>query len=66
MITLDEKIRIKGLKERERMEHLLDHVITPSLMCQHSTKYINFFNVMKNSDDSLLKNIASELNDLFV
>ena len=49
------------LKERERMEHLLDYIIMPSLETNYSPKYINFLNAMKSSDDSLVKTEASDL-----
>ena len=61
VITLDEKMTIGKLEERKRMEYLLDHVIIPSLKCNHTPKYIGFLYVMKSSDDSLLKDVASEL-----
>ena len=61
VVTLDEKKAIKKLDTGERMEHLLDHVIIPSLKAKQSEKYINFINVLKNSDDSSLKTVAAQL-----
>ena len=49
------------LKERERMKHLLDKIILPSLIIKYSRKYINFLNVMKGSDNDLVKTEASDL-----
>ena len=57
---------MKEVKERERMEHLLDYIIMPSLETNYSQKYINFLNVMKSSDDSLVKTEASDLISLLV
>jgi len=61
VITLDEKKSIKNLNIGERMEYLLDYIITPSLQAKYSEKYINLINVLKNSDDSCLKTVASQL-----
>ena len=57
---------MRELKERDRMEHLLDYIIMPSLEAKYSQKYINFLNVMKSSDDSLVKTEASDLISLLV
>ena len=61
VITREQKITMGELKERERMEHLLDYIIMPSLETNYSPKYINFLNVMKSSDDSLVKTEVSDL-----
>ena len=66
VITLEEKINMGELKERKRMEYLLDRIIIPSLKSDYSHKYINFLNVMKSSDDGLVKNVASDLISLLV
>ena len=68
VITREQKIKMVELKERERMEHLLDNIILPSLSIEtnYSPKYINFLNVMKGSDDDLVKTEASELISLLV
>ena len=66
VITLEEKITMGELKERKRMEYLLDRIIMPSLKSDYSSKYINFLNVMKSSDDVLVKNVASDLISLLV
>ena len=60
VITCKEKKIMNKIDEEERMKFLLDEVIISSLLGRHSKKYINFIDVMKNSDDSLLKSQASK------
>lgn len=61
IITLDEKKEIQKLQAENRMEHLLDYIIIPSLKGKHGQKYISFVTEMKNSDDSSLQKVASEM-----
>ena len=61
VITLDEKMTVKKMDTGERMEHLLDHVITPSLKAKHREKYINFIDALDCSDDLPSKELASLL-----
>ena len=43
------------------MEQLLDKIIFPSLEAETRQKYISFINIMLRSDDSSLRDVASEL-----
>ena len=61
VVTLDEKKAIKKLDDDERMEYLLDYVITPSLKLHQSHHYINFIHTLNNSDDGSMKDAGSEL-----
>ena len=45
----------------DRMEYLLDDIISPSLEAKSSLKYIGLVQVMSRSDDSVLKDVASKL-----
>ena len=60
VITLNEKKKIQK-EEEKRMEYLLDEVIIPSLEAKTGQKYINLMKLMKNSDDTSLNAVASEL-----
>ena len=66
VVTREQKIKMGELKERNRMEYLLDHIIMSSLESNHSRKYINLLNVMKSSDDDLVNTEASDLISLLV
>ena len=61
VLTHEEKLDIQMLNIRKRMEYLLDYVIIPSLQAGMAQKYINLINIMINSDDSLLRAMASEM-----
>ena len=61
VITDEEKIQMNEMNKKERIEYLLDNVIIPSLRSGHSKKYINFIDVMKNSEDTLLQSRASKM-----
>ena len=61
VITLNEKKEIQRKEMENRMEYLLDDIIIPSLEAKSDQKYIGLVRVMNRSDDSLLKNVASEL-----
>ena len=43
------------------MEYLLDEIIIPSLEAKSIQKYNGLVRVMSRSDDSLLKDVASQL-----
>ena len=61
VITLNEKKEIQRREMESRMEYLLDDIIIPSLEAKSGQKYIGLVRVMKRSDDSLLKDVASKL-----
>ena len=61
VLTHEQKLEIQMLNVRKRMENLLDYVIIPSLQAGMAQKYINLVNIMMNSDDSLLRAMASEM-----
>ena len=61
VLTHEQKLEIQMLNVRKRMENLLDYVIIPSLQAGMAQKYINLVNIMINSDDSLLRAMASEM-----
>ena len=61
VITLNEKKEIQRREMENRMEYLLDDIIIPSLEAKSGQKYIGLVRVMKRSDDSLLKDVASKL-----
>jgi len=62
VITLDEKQRmeVKPL-QRNKMVYLLDNVITPSLGNDVSKKFKGFIEVMEESDDPILTDMANIL-----
>ena len=49
VITHAEKLEIQDLKVQDRMEHLLDYIIIPSLSAKTGQKLIAFMNVLKKS-----------------
>ena len=61
VLTHEQKLEIQMLNVRKRMENLLDYIIIPSLQAGMAQKYINLVNIMMNSDDSLLRAMASEM-----
>ena len=61
VITHEEKIQIQKLDKEDRMETLMDDVIIRSLEAETGQKYISFINIMLRSDDSSLRDVASEL-----
>ena len=61
VITHKEKKEMQRKETEDRMEHLLDNVIIPSLEANSGLKYIKLIRVMKRSDDILIKDVASEL-----
>ena len=61
VISRKEKIGIQSMEAEDRMERLLDKIIFPSLEAKTGQKLISFINIMQRSDDSSLRNIASEL-----
>ena len=61
VISRKQKIEIQNLEEDDRMERLLDKIIFPSLEAETCQKYISFINIMLRSDDSSLRDVASEL-----
>ena len=61
VITLEQQKEIKRLHKEERMEYLLDDVITPSVKCKDSPKFIHFINTLRSSDDTSLKDVACDL-----
>ena len=61
VLTHEQKLEIQKLDVQKRMENLLDYVIIPSLQAGMAQKYINLINIMINSDDSLLRAMASEM-----
>ena len=60
VISRKQKIEIQNLED-DRMERLLDKIIFPSLEAETRQKYISFINIMLRSDDSSLRDVASEL-----
>ena len=65
VLTHEQKLEIQKLDVYKRMEYLLDYVIIRSLHAGMPQKYINFINVMSDSDDSLLRAMASEMIKLY-
>ena len=61
VLTHEQKLQIQELDVQKRMENLLDYIIIPSLQGGMAQKYINLINIMINSDDSLLRAMASEM-----
>ena len=61
MLTSGEKRKIQKKDIIDRMEYLLDDVITPSLQAEVGEKFISLIRVMKNSDDVSLNKMASKL-----
>ena len=61
IITLKEKKEIQRKEIEDRMEYLLDDIISPSLEAKSGLKYIGLVQVMSRSDDSVLKEVASKL-----
>ena len=61
VITLAQKKKLQREEMENRMEYLLDEVITPSIEAKTGQKYINLIKVMKSSDDISLNTVASEL-----
>ena len=61
VISRKQKIEIQNLEAEDRMERLLDKIIFPSLEAETGQKYISFINIMLRSDDSSLRDLASEL-----
>ena len=65
ILTHEQKLEIQKLDVYKRMEYLLDYVIIRSLHAGMPQKYINLINVMIDSDDSLLRAMASEMIKLY-
>ena len=61
VLTHEQKLEIQKIDAQKRMEYLLDYVIIRSLHAEIPQKYINLINIMINSDDSLLRAMASEM-----
>lgn len=61
VLTSGEKRKIQKKDIIDRMEYLLDDVITPSLQAEVGEKFISLIRVMKNSDDVSLNKMASKL-----
>ena len=61
VITLNQKKELKRTEVENRMEYLLDEVITPSIKAKTGQKYISLIKVMQSSDDTSLNAVASEL-----
>ena len=61
VLTHEQKLTIQMLNVQKRMENLLDYIIIPSLQEGMAKKYINLINIMLNSDDVLLRAMASEM-----
>ena len=61
IITLKEKKEMQRKEMENRMEYLLDDIISPSLEAKSGLKYIGIVQVMSRSDDSVLKAVASKL-----
>ena len=64
-VITDQQMKIiDGKIGEEQMTYLLVDIIIPSLKVNNSEKYKGFFEAMKGSDDSDLKNIAKKLGKL--
>ena len=62
VITKKERTKIKSFTtDREKMEHIIDQIITPSLDNKHIIKFKGLVETMENSDDSLLNDMAKKL-----
>ena len=61
VLTHEQKLTIQMLNVQKRMENLLDYIIIPSLQEGMANKYINLINIMLNSDNILLRAMASEM-----
>ena len=61
VLTHEQKLTIQMLNVQKRMENLLDYIIIPSLQEGMANKYINLINIMLNSDNVLLRAMASEM-----
>ena len=61
VITLNQKKELKRTEVENRMEYLLDEVITPSIKAKTGQKYISLIKVMQSSDNTSLNAVASEL-----
>ena len=61
VITHAEKLQIQDLKVQDRLEHLLDYIIIPSLSAKTGQKFIAFINVLMKSDDTSLNRMASDI-----
>ena len=61
VLTHEQKLEIQSLAVQKRMENLLDYVIIPSLKAGMVQKYISLVNIMMDSEDSLLRGMASEI-----
>lgn len=64
VLTHEQKLEIQSLAVQKRMENLLDYVIVPSLKAGMVQKYISLVNIMMDSEDSLLRGMASEITKL--
>ena len=63
VITLEDKDTIAKMKvlERDKMQHLLDQIIIPSLQAGVIQKFNLFLEVMGKSDDTVTKTVAQKL-----
>ena len=61
VLTHEQKLTIQMLNVQKRMENLLDYIIIPSLQEGMANKYIKLINIMLNSDNVLLRAMASEM-----
>ena len=62
VITRQEKIYIGNLGlETNKMEHLLDNIIIPSLNNKLPVKFEGFLKVMKKSEDAMFTEMAKKL-----
>ena len=61
VISHKQKIEIQNLEAEDRMERLLDKIIFPSLEAKKVKNTLAFINIMLRSDDSSLRDLASEL-----
>ena len=61
VITHAEKLQIQDLKMQDRMEHLLDYIIIPSLGAKTSHKFVAFINILNKSDDATMNRVAFDM-----
>ena len=61
VLTHPEKLQIKDLKVQDRMEHLLDYIIIPSLGAKTSEKFVAFINILNKSDDATMNRVATDI-----
>ena len=62
VITMSEELRIENLPtSSQRMKYLLDHIIMPSLQANVTVKFKSFLEVMEESEDLLLTDMAEKL-----